>query len=52
MCLIFCFSEELQNIRLNYLSRTVFTIGALAVFQGIVLVGCKSVVGYIFTSDE
>ncbi|XP_056263689.1 multidrug and toxin extrusion protein 1-like isoform X1 [Pseudoliparis swirei] len=26
--------------------------GALAVFQGIVLVGCKSVVGYIFTSDE
>ncbi|TNN63445.1 Multidrug and toxin extrusion protein 1 [Liparis tanakae] len=26
--------------------------GVLAVFQGIVLVGCKSVVGHIFTSDE
>ncbi|XP_022618518.1 multidrug and toxin extrusion protein 1-like isoform X2 [Seriola dumerili] len=26
--------------------------GVLAVFQGIVIAGCKSVVGYIFTSDE
>uniref|UniRef100_A0A8C9YYG3 Multidrug and toxin extrusion protein n=1 Tax=Sander lucioperca TaxID=283035 RepID=A0A8C9YYG3_SANLU len=26
--------------------------GVLAVFQGIVIAGCKSVLGYIFTSDE
>ncbi|XP_040037077.2 multidrug and toxin extrusion protein 1 isoform X1 [Gasterosteus aculeatus] len=26
--------------------------GVLAVFQGCILAGCKSVVGYIFTSDE
>uniref|UniRef100_A0A8C2XLY3 Multidrug and toxin extrusion protein n=1 Tax=Cyclopterus lumpus TaxID=8103 RepID=A0A8C2XLY3_CYCLU len=26
--------------------------GVIAVFQGIVIAGCKSVVGYIFTSDE
>ncbi|XP_044077770.1 multidrug and toxin extrusion protein 1 isoform X2 [Siniperca chuatsi] len=26
--------------------------GVLAVFQGFVIAGCKSVVGYIFTSDE
>ncbi|MEQ2256763.1 hypothetical protein ILYODFUR_027445, partial [Ilyodon furcidens] len=26
--------------------------GVLAVFQGFILAGCKSVIGYIFTSDE
>ncbi|KAA8586949.1 hypothetical protein FQN60_000785, partial [Etheostoma spectabile] len=29
-----------------------FLAGVLAVFQGIVIAGCKSVLGYIFTSDE
>lgn len=35
-----------------YMICNVFATGVLAVFQCIVIAGCKSVVGYIFTSDE
>lgn len=33
-------------------SEGVFAAGVLAVLQGFVLAGSKSVLGYIFTSDE
>lgn len=35
-----------------YVLRNVFATGLFAVFQGIVLASCKSILGYIFTSDE
>uniref|UniRef100_A0A8D3DGS8 Multidrug and toxin extrusion protein n=1 Tax=Scophthalmus maximus TaxID=52904 RepID=A0A8D3DGS8_SCOMX len=47
-----CTRKESGQTSSSYPICNVLATGVLAVFQGIVIAGCKSVVGHIFTSDD
>lgn len=42
----------MKTVQSHLILYVMSDIGALAVLQGIIIAGCKSVIGYIFTSDE